>query len=465
VNTHSPYQLTRYPIGSLREIWTISWPLMLGLLSTSLMMFADRLLLARYSMEALNASATSTMAAYVVLIIPLITAGISEVFVGRSHGAGKMLDVGKVVWPMLWLAMGTLPFFLLCANILPVFFFTGTGNEKLETEYFQWLIYFAPAFCSTIALTGFFIGIGKVRTVTWCALLGNVVNVGLDILLIYGYGLFPEMGIKGAAIATRLSQLVQTLFLGLIFLKKSYRDTYGTAQYQFNFDYFKESIRIGGPAGLGRFLELIAHFIFFRIVLLSGSESLTIITVIQSLYLLMSFMIEGLSKGVSSISANLIGGKQGDSLINKVIRSAFILHSIFSALLFVVWMGFAQPLLSIFFSEQEISFMQNPQLVETAIHALFWMSLFFLFDGFGWIYIGFLTACGDTKFLLYAGFALNWLSYILPSYLVLGLAGGTAADGWMLIAMYAIMTFLTYRWRYKVGAWKSKVEESSFAMP
>jgi multidrug resistance protein, MATE family len=108
--------------------------------------------------------------------------------------------------------------------------------------------------------------------------------------------------------------------------------------------------------------------------------------------------------------------------------------------------------------------MQNPQLREIAFYALFWMSIFFLFDGFGWIYVGFLTACGDTKFLLYAGFFLTWLSYILPSYLVLGLAGGTAADGWMLIAMYAIMTFFTYRWRYKLGAWKGKIAESELVV-
>jgi len=42
------YQLTRHPIGSLKEIWSISWPLILGLLTMSIMLFTDRLLLARY---------------------------------------------------------------------------------------------------------------------------------------------------------------------------------------------------------------------------------------------------------------------------------------------------------------------------------------------------------------------------------------------------------------------------------
>lgn len=460
MNSSSPYQLTRYPIGSLREIWAISWPLMLALLSGSLMLFADRLLLSRYSTTALNACAVAGMAAYVVMIIPLIISGISEVFVGRNHGAGKMTEVGKAVWQMVWLSLATLPFFLLSAQIFPSLLFNGTGNEELETIYFQWIICFAPAFCSTIALTGFFIGIGKVTIITLGALLGNIVNIGFDCLFIFGYGPIPEMGIKGAALATGLSQVVQTLFLCSIFLKKPYRDIYKTANLRFELKCFMESIRIGAPAGLGRFLELIGHFLFFRIVLLSGSENMTIITVVQSFYLLLGFIIEGLSKGVSSIGANLIGGKQSDDLINKVIKSAMTLHCIFSGILFILLMGFFQPLMTIFFSEQNISFLQNPQLRATTQEALFWMSIFFLFDGFGWIYMGFLTACGDTKFLLYAALVLNWISYILPAYLVLALAKGTAAQGWLLIALYAMMTFFTYRWRYKMNKWKPKIAES-----
>ncbi len=460
MNSSSPYQLTRHPIGSLKEIWTISWPLMLGLLSSSFMLFADRLLLARYSKAALNACATAGMATYVLMIIPLIIAGISEVFVGRYHGAGKMKEVGKAVWQMLWLSAATLPLFLLSAWIFPFFFFSGTGNEELETLYFQWLIYFAPVFCSTIALTGFFVGIGRVTIVTCCALLGNVVNVGLDILFIFGYGPIPEMGIKGAALATGLSQVAQTLFLGFIFLQKTYREKYETANFRFDKNCFKESVQIGAPAGLGRFLEVIAHFVFFRIVLLSGSENLTIITVVQSFYLLMGFIIEGVSKGVSSIAANLIGGKQSDALIHKVLNSTFRLQVVFAAILFACLMLFSDPLLTMFFSDQDMSLLQNPQIRATTQAALIWMCVFFLFDGFGWTYMGFLTACGDTKFLLYAGIVLNWLGYILPAYLVLGLAKGSAAQGWMIISFYAIMTFLTYRWRYKVGGWKQAVQKS-----
>lgn len=450
----SSYQLTRYSIGSLREIWAISWPLMLGLLSNSFMLFADRLLLSRYSTMALNASATAGMAAYALLIIPLIIAGISEVFVGRHHGAGNSKEVGKSVWQMLWLSIGAFPIFFVSTQVLPSFIFSGTGNEELESLYFQWLIYFAPAFCTTIALTGFFIGIGQVTIVTVCALLGNFVNIGLDYLFIFGYGSLPAMGIKGAALATGLSQIVQTACLAWIFLQKTNRETYASANMRFDFPVFKESVRIGAPAGFGRFLEIMGHFIFFRIVLLSGSENMTIMTIVQSIYLLLTFITEGLSKGVSSIAANLIGGKQSEALMDKVIKSAMLLQCLISALLFILLMSFSNPLLSLFFSEQDIFFLQNPHLKETIQTALFWLCVFFLFDGFGWIYLGFLTACGDTKFLFYASCILNCVSYGLPAYLILGLAKGTAAQGWMLMAWYAMMTFSTYRWRYKLGKWK-----------
>jgi multidrug resistance protein, MATE family len=447
------YQLTKHPIGSLREIWTLSWPLMLGLLSGSLMMFADRLLLARYSPAALNATATAGMATYILMIIPLILAGISEVFVGRHHGADQKEEAGKPVWQMLWLSLFTWPLFYFGSTLMPSVLFAGTGNEVFETLYFQWILFFAPFFCSTVALIGFFVGIGHVTTVTICALIGNVINIGLDVIFIFGWGPFPEMGIKGAALATGLSQLFQTLYLLALFLQASYRRCYGTAQWKFNLSCFKESLRIGAPAGFSRFFEVIAHFLFFRIAAMAGQDNLTILVVAQSFYMLMAFIIEGLSKGVSSIAANLIGGNQ-QALLDKMLKSARTLQLLFFAVLTAAVLEFPNFLLAFFFSESESALLYSPAFHFQAQWALFWMSFFFLFDGFGWIYLGVLTASGDTKFLLYAGIVLNWICYILPAYLLFAIAKGNAAQGWMLIAAYAMITFLTYWWRYRSNKWQ-----------
>ena len=48
---------------------------------------------------------------------------------------------------------------------------------------------------------------GDTKTPSWIMMIAAVVNAVLDPLLIFGYGPFPELGIKGAAIATVISYI------------------------------------------------------------------------------------------------------------------------------------------------------------------------------------------------------------------------------------------------------------------
>lgn len=446
------YQLTKHPIGSIREMWTISWPLMLGLFSGCCMLFADRLLLARYSVEALNAATISGMASYILMIIPIMVVSFSEVFAGRNNGAGKKEEVGRPVWQMIWVSLLCSPIFWIGSVFLPDLFFGGSLNRILETDYFRWLIYFAPAFCTTVALSGFFTGIGRVRIVTYCAILGNVANIGLDILLIFGLWGFPEMGISGAALATGISQLIQTLFLMAIFLNRHNRLTYGTAKYAFVAADFIEGVRVGTPAGLGRFMETIAHYLFLRIVGLLGQDALTIVAMAQSFYILTWFLIEGLSKGVSTVSANLIGGQKIES-INKVVRSGLMIQLFIAAFLLIGSVTFSETLVEAFLSESMESVAQNPILLTSAKWGLCWMCVYFLFDGIAWVLVGALSAGGDTKFMLYASFALNWVFYVLPAYFLFTMTQGTVDLGLQVMVFYSFLTAGAYWWRYRSGKW------------
>ena len=75
--------MTRYPEGSLRELWAISSPLMISTLAMLFMIFTDRIFLAHYSIGALNASVNAgTLAWAFISGIGMITA-MSEVFVAQ----------------------------------------------------------------------------------------------------------------------------------------------------------------------------------------------------------------------------------------------------------------------------------------------------------------------------------------------------------------------------------------------
>ncbi|MFM8491131.1 MAG: hypothetical protein ACKN9X_04290, partial [Candidatus Methylopumilus sp.] len=54
--------------GSLKELWKISFPLMISLMSTFMMLFIDRLFLANYSHESLRACVTSGTLAWSMIL-------------------------------------------------------------------------------------------------------------------------------------------------------------------------------------------------------------------------------------------------------------------------------------------------------------------------------------------------------------------------------------------------------------
>ncbi len=449
--THT-YQLTRHPVGSLREIWSMSWPLMLSLMSNCIMLFVDRLLLSWHSPSALAAGANASMAYYLFLVVPMAICAISEVMVGRLHGEEKLHEIGKPVWQTVWFAfLLAVPSWLI-AMYLPDLVFYHTGNEEHETVYFQILMSFAPLMCSAIAFSGFFIGIGNVKVVTWCTLGANLVNALGGYLLIFGAGSIPAMGVTGAGLATGIAQCVQVLLLLVCFLTKYNRKTYGTAKLSFDRAYFFEALKIGAPAGTGHVVEIFAHYLFFRIVMLAGNHQMAIAALVQSFYLLVGFAVDAQSKGVGAIIANLLGAKEFGRL-RSVFKSAVTLHTMFAVILFTLIVFGVDLFLGIFFSGDGVELLNDSNIRSMATQAMLWMCVFFLFDGYCWILIGHLTASGDTKFIFYVSSLVNWVAYVLPVFLLVGLGGRGADAAWMIIAFYSMVNFAIYYWRYRSGRW------------
>ena len=446
------YKLTKYPLGSMAELWSISWPLMLGLLSASLMMFVNRLILGRYSSDALNAAASAGMVFWTFTIIPLICASICEVLVGRSNGANSPKKVGPYVWQMLWMSLAATPLFLLGAWLAPQFIFAGSYNIALETSYFRSFMILGPFFCTTVALIGFFVGLGSVTIVTVSTVIGNLLNIALDFIFIFGFGPIAPLGIHGAALATGISQIVQTGLMLTLFLNRRNRLLYNTADYSFNWPYLKESLQIGLPAGIGKFLEILGHCIFFRIAINSGPDNFTIISITQSIYLLLSFLVEGLSKGVSAIVANLLGAQQYQ-YIKNVLHAALKIHTLIALVLGSILVVLFPHLFGLFFGAADTHILTNPVLMVIAKRVFYMLIAFFLIDGFGWMYMGLLTAAGDTKFLLYASSLLNVVAYILPTYIVIGRWHAPADKGWMVVIAYSLIVLLTYIYRYRSNQW------------
>ncbi|MCI0618045.1 MATE family efflux transporter, partial [bacterium] len=156
-------QLTHYPEGSIRELWKISLPLMISTLASLFMIFTDRIFLAHYSIEALNASVNSGTFAWALMAgIGMITA-MAEVFVAQYNGARHYKRLGVPVWQMVWFALFSTFFFLPIAIWGAPAIFGGDRYADLEIGYFRLLMIFSPGYALMMALSGFFIGRGKTK--------------------------------------------------------------------------------------------------------------------------------------------------------------------------------------------------------------------------------------------------------------------------------------------------------------
>ena len=73
---------------------------------------------------------------------------------------------------------------------------------SMGTEYAKIVFLFAVPNAAGLCFEKIFQSVGRMKTSMLCMLVGCVSNIILDPLMIFGIGIFPEMGIRGAALAT-----------------------------------------------------------------------------------------------------------------------------------------------------------------------------------------------------------------------------------------------------------------------
>lgn len=445
-------QLTKHPIGSLKELWHIAAPLMIMSFSVYAMLFADRMILSHYSIEAMNAAAVAGATYAIFMFSALSLSLIAEVFVGQHNGAGHLKKIGEPVWQMIWFAIiSTIIFW-------PMGFFLGDiflskDATSMGIPYFKWLMLFGPAVPMIGALSAFHVGRGKTVIVTVIAALGNSLNLLLAYLFVFGLeGIIPAMGVSGAAIATGISQVSQVIVLFILFLRPKYRETYGTKDFRFKKKVFLDCIKIGGPNAVA-FATGIASWAFFSDLIAStGVIYMTALTIAQNYIFLFFFIVEGMSKAVTTISANLIGAKN-TKLIPKLMHSALLLHCIFVAILAIPLVIYTDPCVNSYLNDN-LSIEDVDGLRSMIKNALFWAWIIHIFNGICWIYMGQLTAAGDTKFTMYTNMVSSWVFLFLPTYLFIAMLGYSPTLSWKIVAFYDILIASFMYLRYRSEKWR-----------
>ena len=203
----------------------MSPPVMLALLIQSIYNIADSFFVARYSTEGLTA--LSIVYPVQLLITALATgtgAGVN-ILISRLDGRGETEAQHDIIKSGLLLNMFHFLIFAFAGNILAnAYFSLSTGNAVVKA---QGVLYGRIVFSGSLGLytesicTKILQARGNMMIPMMAQITGSVVNIVLDIILIFGTGYIPALGITGAAIATVIGQWV-AMVITIIAVTKKY---------------------------------------------------------------------------------------------------------------------------------------------------------------------------------------------------------------------------------------------------
>lgn len=112
-------------------------------------------------------------------------------------------------------------------------------------------------------------------------------NIGLDLLLVFGAGSIPSLGIKGAALASVIGEALASLFLLTVLLKSKEHKIYKVfSVLKIEWKNIKELWKVGTPLVLQGFLALATWTAFFTWIEQRSIYDLTVSQNIRNIYML-----------------------------------------------------------------------------------------------------------------------------------------------------------------------------------
>lgn len=440
--------------GGMRDTVSVALPLMMSMVSATVMIFTDRVFLAHYSTEAVAAALPAGNLVFAAVALPLGLASYTNTFVAQYFGAGRYERIGAAVGQAALIGLVTVP--LACATIpLAPLIVGALGHApeiaRLETEYYQALCWGESTVVLSAALSAFFTGRGDTRTVMIVDSSAAGLNVVLDYCWIFGHFGFPEMGAAGAAWATTAASLVRVATYILLWLRPAFRQRYRTlAGCRFDGALLARLLRYGAPNGLQYLFEVGAFSVFLVLFGRLGKEELAASNLAFNLNSFAFMPVLGIGLAVTTLVGRFLGEDRAE-LASRATRSAWFLAAGLMLPLAAVYLLLPDMLLGAYGLGDAAH--GSAEVHATAAVLLRFVAFYCLFDAMNVIFAGALKGAGDTRFVLattisvaLAAAAVTWLGTIVGNFGLYWCWIGVSA--WVCtLGIVFVLRYLQGRWR------------------
>lgn len=438
---------------SYRKITNIAWPLILSMVIQTSIGFTDTIFLGHVGEVELGASAIGGLIYLVIFMIEKAFITGAQILMSQYNGCGKhqSKNIGKVFWVTnnIVMAISILAIILVVLTAAPIL------RAMVQSDVLQiaTLAYLLPR-CFGLLFSGiksmfegFLVAINTTRSIATASIILLFSNIVFDWWFIFGGMGIEPLGLKGAALASVLSELIAMSYLIIyVFLKIDW--------HKFGFDkliwldtsVFKQII---SKANYLMILNLAAwgSWLYFYVeVEKLGVEALAISNVIKSLYSILCIAANALGIATISIVGNLTGAKKDDE----------ILPTLACIIKFGILPFYGVFLILAIFPEQILGIFTNDvSLIKDATKPLYVMLIantivlpeyiyFYALYGTDKVKIAFIVEI--CSIILYAGTVRT----------VVGIDNAEVAWCYYSDLFYNIISLLVPYWYMKSGKWKKK---------
>ena len=394
-------------------------PLVMAMAANAVNQFADRVFLARYSDVAIQGSLPGGMLSWISLCLIISTVGYSGTFVAQFWGAGSRWDAQRAFAQGIWLSASTIPF-LLASIPFGNWIFDVIGHAPdviaAEKSYFDILQIGGIFTVFGAVFSGYFTGVGRTRIVGVANVIGNLMNILLDWLFIFGHCGFAEHGIAGAAWATTISAIAPCAILAVFWMMQSTaKGKDGSTIWRLDFKLLGRILRYGVPSGVHIFLDCVTFTVFVMVIGGLDAMSSAVSTICFAINHLSFAPLMGLCQGATVLVGQFQG--EGDSAASfRSAMSCLTIGLIYAAVFILLILAFPNQCMDFFHGDASAFPLADFRALGGKL--LMILACWVMFDAVTMVLEGALKGAGDTRYVMVVQSGVSFVIWMPLVFLV-----------------------------------------------
>lgn len=394
-----------------RAILLLSIPMVLEMSLESIFAVADIFFVSKLGAEAVATVGITESLVTIIYAIAIGLAMATTAIVSRRIGEKDSTGAAKAAVQSIIVAfLVSLPIALVGIFYAPQLLSFMGAEEVIISEYSSYtsiMIGSNVVIMLLFVINSIFRGAGDASLSMKVLWLSNGLNIILDPILIFGWWVFPELGIKGAAIATVIGRGTGVIFQLYILAGESSRIKILKSHLIVEWDIIKNLIRVSIG---GIFQWLIATSSWVVLVKILSSYGSVVVAGYTIAIRIFVFSILP-SWGMSNAAATLVGQNLGADKPDRAEKSVWAVAGIN-----MIFLGFVGINFYIFSDSLMMLFTSDIDVIEIGAKCLRIISYGYLSYAFGMVVIQAFNGAGDTKTPTIINFFCFWLIEIPLAY-------------------------------------------------